>query len=109
MVFLIFIGANVWGQSKQVKGVVKDVTGETVIGVSIVEKNTTNGTVTDFNGNFTLNVSSDNPVLQVSYIGFKSQEVSTKGKTSLTIIMEEDAALLGEVVVVGYGAQKKRV
>ncbi len=107
VVFLIFIGTNVWGQSKQVKGVVKDVTGETVIGVSIVEKNTTNGTVTDFNGNFTLNVSSDNPVLQVSYIGFKSQEVSTKGKTSLTIIMEEDAALLGEVVVVGYGAQKK--
>lgn len=91
---------------KEVKGVVKDPTGETVIGASILEKGTTNGTITDFDGNFVLTVS-DNAVLQISYIGFQTQEINVKGKTSFVVTLKEDSEVLDEVVVVGYGAQKK--
>lgn len=103
-VFLL-LGQTVFAQ-KEVKGVVKDPTGETVIGASILEKGTTNGTITDFDGNFVLTVS-DNAVLQISYIGFQTQEINVKGKTSFVVTLKEDSEVLDEVVVVGYGAQKK--
>lgn len=107
LVILLLVGQSAWAQSKQVTGIVKDATGETIIGASIFEKGTSNGTITDYDGSFKLNVSSDNATLQITYVGFRAQEISVKGKTFLNITMEEDAELLGEVVVVGYGAQKK--
>ena len=90
----------------QVKGNVTDMAGEPVIGASILEKGTTNGIVTDFNGDFSLNV---NPgaVLVVSYIGYSAQEVKVIPGKVLKIKIKEDAELLDEVVVVGYGTQKK--
>ena len=86
----------------QVKGNVTDMAGEPVIGASILEKGTTNGIVTDFNGDFSLNV---NPgaVLVVSYIGYSAQEVKVIPGKVLKIKIKEDAELLDEVVVVGYG------
>ena len=102
----LLIGQSVYAQTKEVKGIVKDPTGETVIGASVLEKGTTNGTITDFDGNFVLTVA-DNAMLQISYIGYQTQEVSVQGKNTLIVTLKEDTEVLEEVVVVGYGAQKK--
>ena len=88
------------------KGVVKDVTGEPVIGASIVVKGTTNGTITDFDGNFSLENVKDGDVIVISFIGYTSQEVKWKG-APLAITLKEDTKTLEEVVVVGFGTQKK--
>lgn len=97
---------NAQGSTFNVKGVVNDALGP-VIGASVVEKNnTTNGTITDTNGNFSLKVSS-NATLVISFIGYKTQEVPVAGRTSLTINIKEDTEMLDEVVVVGFGTQKK--
>lgn len=106
VVIFMLTGQSLWAQSKQVTGVVKDASGETVIGASVVEKGTTNGTITDFDGNFKLTVS-DKSVLQISFVGYTTQDVPVTGKTSFVITLKEDAEMLEEVVVVGYGAQKK--
>lgn len=105
-VVLFLVGQTAYAQTKTIKGVVKDPTGETVIGASVLEKGTTNGTITDFDGNFQLEVA-ENAVLQISYIGFQTIDVLVKGKSSLNVILKEDTEVLEEVVVVGYGAQKK--
>ena len=96
----------VYAQNKQITGRVVDTKGEAAIGASILEKGTTNGTITDFDGNFKLTVG-PKAVLQISYIGYKTQEIPVSNKTKLNITMEEDTEVLDEVVVVGYGAQKK--
>ena len=96
----------VYAQNKQITGRVVDTKGEAAIGASILEKGTTNGTITDFDGNFKLTVG-PKAVLQISYIGYKTQEIPVANKTKLNITMEEDTEVLDEVVVVGYGAQKK--
>lgn len=93
-------------QKIRVKGVVKDKFG-LVIGANILEKGTTNGVITDIDGNFSLEVSDKKAVLQVSFIGYKPQEIPLNGKTEFTITLEEDSEMLSEVVVVGYGTQKK--
>lgn len=93
-------------KEKQVSGKVVDSHGEPVIGATVMEKGTTNGIVTDFNGNFTFNVSA-NAVLEVSYIGFKAQQIKAASGKNLVITLEEDTEVLDEVVVVGYGIQKK--
>lgn len=90
----------------RVTGNVSDVNSQAVIGASVVEKGTTNGTVTDIDGNFILNVS-QGAILQVSYIGYVTQEVPVTGR-SLNIILEEDTQILDEVVVVGYGTMRKK-
>lgn len=95
-----------FGQNITVKGVVKDATGQTVIGASVVQKGTTNGTISDFDGNFTLEVPSD-AVLTISFVGYKTQEIPVAGKTSLEVTLSEDAQMLDNVIVVGYGTQKK--
>lgn len=105
-VFFALLALGSYAQTKEVKGIVKDPTGETVIGASVLEKGTTNGTITDFDGNFVLTVA-DNAVLQISYIGYQTQEVSVQGKNTLIVTLKEDTEVLEEVVVVGYGAQKK--
>ena len=93
-------------QTKQITGVVKDANGEPIIGANIVEKGTTNGTVTDFDGRFTLEVS-NGAVLQVSYIGYLSQEVRVGNHSTVNVTLKEDTQALDEVVVVGYGTMKK--
>lgn len=87
---------------------VYDEAGLPVIGANILEKGTTNGTITDMDGNFTLTVS-DNATLLVSYIGYNQQEISVHGKESFVINLKEDSQSLEEVVVVGYGVQKKKL
>lgn len=95
-------------QQKQilVKGVVKDENGLPVIGANVVEKGIGNGTVTDAEGNFSLRVSA-NAVLSISYIGFLPSETTVKEGKTISVILREDAEVLDEVVVVGYGTQKK--
>ena len=92
---------------QKVTGKVKDSSGEPVIGASVVVKgNNTMGTITDFDGNFMLDVPTKS-VLVISYIGYVTQEVPTVGKKSLEIILKEDTKTLDEVVVIGYGTQRK--
>ena len=93
-------------QEKTVSGKITDDTGEPLPGANILEKGTTNGTQTDFDGNFTLNITSENAILLVSYIGFATQEVSINGRDTVDIQMQADEGSLEEVVVVGYGIQK---
>ena len=93
-------------QSETASGVVKDTTGETVIGASVVVKGTTNGTITDFDGAFTLSNVKKGEILEISFVGYKSQEIVWNGKP-LNIVLVEDNAMLEEVVVVGFGSQKK--
>ncbi len=108
-VFLMLLaGQTLWAQQRQVTGIVKDQTGEPIIGASVLEKGSTNGVITDLDGNFKLTVSNAvKAVLQISYVGYKTQEISVNGKTLLEVVLKEDTELLDEVVVVGYGAQKK--
>jgi len=91
---------------QQVSGSVTDAEGVPLAGANIVEKGTTNGTQTDFDGNFSIEVTEE-AVLAVSYIGFATKEVPVNGQTNISVSLEEDAAGLEEVVVVGYGTQKK--
>lgn len=96
------------GKRKKVTGTVKDANGEPIIGATVVEKGTTNGTVTDFDGNYTLELS-ESGTLAVSYIGYKSQEYSVAKirQGQLPVVLKEDTEVMDEVVVVGYAVQKK--
>lgn len=93
--------------ASDITGVVVDAAGVPLIGVNVLEKGTTNGTITDFDGKFSLNVSSPNAKLVISYIGYVSQEVSVPKNGELKVVLKEDTETLEEVVVVGYGTQKK--
>ena len=93
-------------QTGTCKGVVVDATGETVIGASVVVKGTTNGTITGIDGDFSLSGVKQGDVIQVSFVGYLTQEIKFKGE-SLKIILQEDSQTLQEVVVVGYGGVQK--
>ena len=102
------ISLSVSAQNVTVTGTVTDKTGETVIGASVVQKgNTSNGTITDIDGNFSLSVPA-NSTLVFSYVGMTSQEIPLKGKTKVEVVMEDDAQALEEVVVIGYGTAKRK-
>ena len=108
-VLLMFIvgllwSVNAFAQQMVVKGVVKDMTGEPVIGANVVVKGTTNGTITDFDGNFQLNANKGD-IITISFIGYQSQEA--QAAASMNIILKDDTELLDEVVVIGYGSVKK--
>ena len=92
---------------QQLSGTVTDTEGIPLPGASILEKGTTNGTQTDFDGNFSLGVSDENTVLEISYIGFIKKEVALDGQTELTVVLQEDTAKLEEVIVIGYGTATK--
>jgi len=98
--------SNVHQQSRQITGKIIDERGEPVIGANVVEKGTTNGTITDFDGNFTLMVN-EGATLLISYIGYLSQEVRVDNRNTINITIHEDTQRLEEVVVVGYGTQKR--
>lgn len=94
-------------QNIDISGSVLDNKGQALPGANILEKGTTNGTQTDFDGKFSLSVTNENAILIISYIGFKTSEVPINGQAELTITLKEDAAGLDEIVIVGYGTQRK--
>lgn len=97
---------NVHKKHNEATGRVTDINGEPIIGATIKEKGTSNGTITDMNGDFRLNVT-ENATLEISYIGYKSKEVQNIAGRMLAVTLTEDAKLLDEVVVIGYGTMKK--
>lgn len=106
--FLNFLLCNaVNAQSVVIEGKITDAAGLSLPGVNIQEKGTKNGTSTDFEGSFKINVTSNKAVLIISYLGFQTQEVSTAGKTKINVSLAEQSNSLNEVVVVGYGSVKK--
>jgi TonB-linked SusC/RagA family outer membrane protein len=106
IVLFFALSMRVSGQNSTLKGVVKDVDGIPLIGVNVVEKGTTNGTVTDIDGNFSINVKTHSTVI-FTYIGFAEQELVWDGNSVMNVVLREDSELLDEVVVVGYGTQRK--
>ena len=106
ILFTMLMSLNVLAQDIKVQGIVKDETGEAVIGATVMQKGTSNGTVTDIDGNFSVTVPA-NATLAVSYIGFSTQEIPVEGKTDFTIVMKDESHALNEVVVVGYGTMRK--
>ena len=106
LLFAIIMPLSVNAQNISVKGSVKDVNGEPLIGVNVLQAGTTNGIITDFDGNFELNVPAD-ASLTFSFIGYKTQTVAVKGRKSISVVLQEDTKTLDEVVVVGYGTMKK--
>ena len=106
-IFFLFIVQVLYAQQISVTGTVTSATdGESVIGASVIEKGTTNGTITDLNGNFSLNVA-ENTIIQISYIGFITQEIMVKENIPLQIILKENVMELSDIVVTGYSSQKK--
>ena len=97
-----------YAQRTTVKGIVKDHSGEALIGVNVVEKGKTNGTITGSDGMFSLNVSGKKPVLVCSYIGYVTEEIPVVSQEMLTITLKEDTEELDEVLVIGYGTAKKK-
>lgn len=107
LILCFFCSIGAMAQTKSITGVVTDATGEPIIGASVVEVGTTNGIITDIDGKFALNAN-PNGKIKISYIGFQTQTIDLKGKTSLKIQMKEDSEMLQEVVVTGYGGKQLR-
>jgi TonB-linked SusC/RagA family outer membrane protein len=108
-IFLCFAGISIYAQNYEIKGTVSDASGTPLPGVSIVVKNTARGASTDFDGKFAMSNVQKGEVLVFSYIGFSTQEVVVNNSNSLSVILAENAESLEEVVVIGYGTQKKSV
>ncbi len=110
--FLVFIGLFVTmmasAQQFTVKGTVKDATGEPIIGANVMVKGTSNGTITDIDGNYSISSANSSSVLVFTFIGYKSQEVACKGQHEINVVLAEDSQTLDEVVVVGYGSLSKK-
>lgn len=103
-----FLVGKVNAQNTTLQGAVKDTQGEAVIGASVLLKGTSIGTITGLDGDFKLdNVPAGSNVIVVSYVGYTTQEISVNGRKNIEVTLAEDAELLDEVVVVGYGVQRK--
>ena len=96
-----------YAQQITVQGVVKDQAGEAVIGASVVQEGTTNGTITDFDGKFILTLPESSKII-VSYVGYTTQVMPVKGMKEISVILKEDTEMLNEVVVIGYGSVAKK-
>ncbi|MCC8144348.1 MAG: TonB-dependent receptor [Tannerellaceae bacterium] len=107
MLFMSVCTLLAFAQGREVSGTILDDTGEPLIGVNVIVKGTTNGTITDFDGNFTLSGVNTGDVISASYIGYLPQEVTVGNQNVLNIVLKSDTQTLDEVVVVGYGIQKK--
>lgn len=105
--FMWILSLCVFAQTNTVSGTVTDANGEPLIGVTIQVQGTTNGTITDMDGNFTLSNVPANGTLEVSYVGMRSQTVAINGRTTVNVALSEDTELLDEVVVVGYGTMRR--
>lgn len=109
LVVSLFSAVGLFAQSShQISGTVKDVSGEPLIGTSVVEKGTTNGIMTDLEGNFTLTVK-QNAVIEISFIGFKTQTINVGQTKVFNIVLEDESNVLNEVIAIGYGVQKKKL
>ncbi|MGQ1889209.1 SusC/RagA family TonB-linked outer membrane protein [Thermophagus sp. OGC60D27] len=109
MAFILGCSLNIWGQDIHLSGIVTDVQGNSIPGVSVVEKGTTNGTMTDVDGHFSLSVPSDAQTLVFSFIGFETQEVTIDANSSfLKVELVESVIFLNEVVAVGYGNMTRK-
>lgn len=105
--FFFFLSSLNAQAQNSVRGVVKDMDGETLIGVNVKVKDTKQGTLTDANGEFILNLSNSNATLEFSYVGYAPKSVALQGKKFIEVLMEQSSQALDEIVVVGYGTQKK--
>lgn len=106
VLFACLMPLSLLAQNIQLTGTVTDNSGEPVIGVSVLEKGTTNGLITDIDGNFSINVPSNATIL-ISYVGYITQEIPVNGRKTLKVVLKEDTEILDEVVVIGYGTMKK--
>ena len=106
-IFFISIPIGMFAQNISVKGNVKDTTGEPIVGATIMEKGTSNGVISDLDGNFTIQVAPD-ATLHISYIGYAEKDVPVEGKHEISVLLSEDNEVLDEVVVIGYGTVKRR-
>ncbi len=100
--------AKITQQQRTISGIVQDEDGQPVISATVTQKGTKNATITDLEGNFSLKVTGQHPVLLISYIGYTTSEISVGNKAFINVVMKEDAELLDEVVVIGYGTMRKR-
>ena len=107
--FFLFTFLQVKSQGIKISGVVTDQNGDGLPGVTVMEKNTVNGVITDIDGIYVLTLTNDQSVLRFTYVGFVSQEITVGNKTTINVSMSEDFSELEEVVVIGYGIQKKKV
>lgn len=107
LVFLLLFSINVSAQNNVIRGVVKDINGEPMIGASATVKGTTNGTITDIDGHFTLSNVKLGSTIVFSYVSYISQEIIFKGQSTFTIVLEENKKVLDEIVVIGYGQVRK--
>ena len=105
-VMMMLLSSSMLAQNIKVHGVVKDGTGESVIGATVVQKGTGNGAITDFDGNFSLSVPSD-AILTISYIGFATQDIHVNGQNNISVVLHDNSQTLTEVVVIGYGTMRK--
>ncbi|WP_229118749.1 SusC/RagA family TonB-linked outer membrane protein [Bacteroides finegoldii] len=109
IIILLFVGCpNALAQSFQVTGIVKDQKGEPLVGVSVLEKGTTNGVVTDLDGKFAIRVTSGSSMLVITYMGYMKKELSVQRGKILDVSLQEDVSELDEVMVIAYGTKKKR-
>lgn len=108
LIVLMIIQSSLYGQNIKVSGTVKDETGIPLLGVNIIVKGTNNGTQSDFDGNYEIDIAGENPVLEFSYVGFKTKEVPTDGASNLDVVLVANEESLEEVLVVGYGKQKRK-
>lgn len=106
LILFVSVSAGVFAQTS-VKGVVLEPSGEPAIGATVMEKGTSVGAATDFDGNFAIKVTKPDAVLVISYVGMETQEVALAGRTDITVTLKESGVSLDEVVVVGYGTMKK--
>lgn len=106
-VLLLMLCSMTMYAQKKITGQVLEPNGQAIIGATILEKGTTNGTITDFDGNFELTSTSEKPIIQVSYIGYKTQTITVTSNKPLVVTMKTDAIMLEEAVVIGYAKQKK--
>lgn len=105
--FLLLMVGTIWAQNQTIKGTVLDANGESIIGASVLQKGTTNGTITDFEGGFILNNVPSDATIEISFVGYKTQMIPVNGRSTFNIVLKEDNEILDEVVVIGYGVQKK--
>ncbi|NMA73911.1 MAG: TonB-dependent receptor [Bacteroidales bacterium] len=106
-VCMLMFSLIVFAQAKTITGTIKDASGEPIIGANVLVKGTTNGTISDFDGNYSLSNVKDEDILVFSYISYLSQEVKVGVRSSIDIVLKEDSQTLDEIVVVGYGTMKK--
>ena len=108
LALLLALSQSVSAQSLTVTGKVVDASNEPIIGAGVVEKGTDNGTVTDIDGAFRLTVSGKNAVIVVNSLGYQTSEIVLGGRSSVNVVLKDDAQLLADAVVVGYGTQMRK-